>query len=207
MRVLIADDHQLFRDGLREVLRQFDDQVDIVEAGDFDQAVAAVSDGLDLVLLDLTMPGDTWENGVQRVATALSDGCRLIILSASDDPRQIRQSVALGAAGFIPKTASSRVMVSALRLVMEGGVYLPQSILAIAVEPPQSADCTGGSLTPRQRDVLAVLSQGKSNKEIARVLDIAEGTVKLHVTAILKALGVNSRTRAVVVASQLGVTA
>lgn len=203
MRVLIADDHQLFREGLREVLRQFDGQATIVEAGDFAEAVASVSAAIDLVLLDLNMPGDTWENGVQRIADVLPDGCRLVILSASEDQRQIRQCVALGAAGFIPKTSSGRVMLSALRLVMEGGVYLPQAILSIAAGPTQSADIPVGTLTPRQRDVMALLSEGKSNKEIARALDLAEGTVKLHVTAILRALGVNNRTRAVVAAAQL----
>ena len=161
MRVLIADDHQLFREGLREVLHQFDPQSIITEAGDFDQAVAAISEDLDLALLDLTMPGDTWENGVQRIAAALPTNCRLIILSASDDQRQIRRAVEFGASGFIPKTSSSRVMMSALHLVMEGGVYLPQEILLAAAEPTPALKL--GALTPRQGDVMALLSQGKSS--------------------------------------------
>ncbi len=203
MRILIADDHTLFREGLREVLRQFDDQAIVVEAGDFAEAVSAVTDGQDLVLLDLNMPGDTWEAGVQRIAAALPDGCRLVILSASDDQRQIRRAVELGAAGFISKASSSRIMLSALHLVMEGGIYIPQSILAIAAQPAQASSPTSSMLTPRQREVMALLSQGKSNKEIARVLDLAEGTVKLHITAILRALGVNNRTRAVVEAARI----
>ena len=134
----------------------------------------------------------------------------VIVLSASDDRLHVLQAVNLGAAGFIPKTSSSRVMLSALKLVLSGGVYLPPALLDQGDhgnEPPAAktgAEGAAAFLTPRQREVLALLGQGKSNKEIARVLNLAEGTVKLHVTAILKALNVNNRTRAVVAASQLG---
>ncbi|HYD32025.1 MAG TPA: response regulator transcription factor [Azospirillaceae bacterium] len=216
MKILIADDHELFRDGLRHVLEQLDDTVTIVEASDYPQAlsVAEAEDDIDIVLMDLAMPGMTWAEGLQALRERLPQSVPIIVLSASDDRRNVLQAVNLGAAGFIPKTSSSRVMLSALKLVLSGGVYLPPALLEQSLSgasgfdsaPPISAENAASFLTPRQREVLTLLGQGKSNKEIARVLQLAEGTVKLHVTAILKALNVNNRTRAVVAASQLGLT-
>lgn len=213
MKILIADDHELFRDGLRHVLDQLGSPLTIVEASDFQQAVEAVEreTDIDIVLLDLTMPGMTWNEGLQRLKELLPDTVPVIVLSASDDRRHVLQAVNMGAAGFIPKTSSSRVMLSALKLVLSGGVYLPPALLEQVNQHgdglgPITTDSTVSFLTPRQREVLTLLGQGKSNKEIARVLQLAEGTVKLHVTAILKALNVNNRTRAVVAASQLGLT-
>ncbi|MBC7906823.1 MAG: response regulator transcription factor [Rhodospirillaceae bacterium] len=213
MKILIADDHELFRDGLRHVLDQLGGTLTIVEASDFDQALAAVEReaDIDIVLLDLGMPGMTWNEGLQRLKELLPETVPLIVLSASDDRRHVLQAVNMGAAGFIPKTSSSRVMLSALKLVLSGGVYLPPALLEQTASQgdglsPLANENAVSFLTPRQREVLALLGQGKSNKEIARVLQLAEGTVKLHVTAILKALNVNNRTRAVVAASQLGLT-
>ncbi len=213
MKILIADDHELFRDGLRHVLDQLGGPLAIVEASDFPQAieVAERDTDIDIVLLDLTMPGMAWPDGLQRLKDLLPERVPIIILSASDDRRHVLQAVNLGAAGFIPKTSSSRVMLSALKLVLSGGVYLPPALLEQASHGDSGGPIANGNaasfLTPRQREVLALLGQGKSNKEIARVLQLAEGTVKLHVTAILKALNVHNSTRAVVAASQLGLTA
>ncbi|PKU26254.1 response regulator [Telmatospirillum siberiense] len=215
MKILIADDHELFRDGLRHVLTQLDGTVSIVEACDYPQAItlAETESDVGIVLLDLGMPGMPWSEGLQNLRKTLPSDVPIIVLSASDDRRHVLQAVNLGAAGFIPKTSSSRVMLSALKLVLSGGVYLPPALLdqssdnALS-EPIGNAgqENNASFLTPRQREVLTLLGQGKSNKEIARVLQLAEGTVKLHVTAILKALNVNNRTRAVVAASQLGLT-
>jgi DNA-binding NarL/FixJ family response regulator len=214
MKILIADDHELFRDGLRHVLVQLDGGTEVIEASDYPQALALATQTADLsiVLLDLSMPGMPWNEGLQTLRQTLSEDIPIIVLSASDDRRHVLQAVNLGAAGFIPKTSSSRVMLSALKLVLSGGVYLPPALLDQSGDHGLH-DVSGGSsesaaafLTPRQREVLALLGQGKSNKEIARVLQLAEGTVKLHVTAILKALNVNNRTRAVVAAAQLGLT-
>lgn len=214
MKILIADDHELFRDGLRHVLTQLDGTVSIVEASDYPQAIALTQSepDINIVLLDLGMPGMPWSEGLQSLRQTLPADVPVIVLSASDDRRHVLQAVNLGAAGFIPKTSSSRVMLSALKLVLSGGVYLPPALLDQGVEgtPIQmgtpAPDNAAAFLTPRQREVLTLLGQGKSNKEIARVLQLAEGTVKLHVTAILKALNVNNRTRAVVAATQLGLT-
>lgn len=214
MKILIADDHELFRDGLRHVLDQFEGPPTIIEASDFPQAIAAVQaeKDIDIVLLDLTMPGMAWAEGLAKLKELLPSEVPVIVLSASDDRRHVLQAVNMGAAGFIPKTSSSRVMLSALKLVLSGGVYLPPALLDQSGPggddgAPVAGETAIAALTPRQREVLALLGQGKSNKEIARVLELAEGTVKLHVTAILKALNVNNRTRAVVAASHLGLTA
>ena len=211
MKILIADDHEMFRDGLRHVLDQLGGDLTIVEAADFLQAIAAVErePDIDIVLMDLSMPGMEWSEGLERLKAMLPEAVPLIVLSASDDRRHVLQAVNLGAAGFIPKTSSSRIMLSALKLVLSGGVYLPPALLESSVGIGAGGSATVDEqavsfLTPRQREVLTLLGQGKSNKEIARVLELAEGTVKLHVTAILKALNVNNRTRAVVAASQLG---
>lgn len=241
MRILIADDHELFRDGLRLVLSDLGSDVRVSESGTYDDTLAQVQasmedgDAFGVVLLDLVMPGMAWSDGLKALKAAGPD-IPVVILSASQDRRLVLEAVRLGAAGFIPKTSSSKVMLSALRLVLSGGIYLPPSLISDAVAAPQAADpaavldaghlgAVGGlpsrgpgyppvaepppdtpPLTPRQREVLALLGQGKSNKEIARLLDLSEGTVKLHVTAILKSLNVSNRTGAVVAASRLGLT-
>ena len=214
MYILIADDHELFRDGLRHVLTQLDASVSVFEASDYPSAIALADaePRINIVLLDLSMPGLPWNEGLQTLRQKLPSEVPIIVLSASDDRRHVLQAVNLGAAGFIPKTSSSRVMLSALKLVLSGGVYLPPALLDQSSEHGYGDGGVAGQdgaasfLTPRQREVLVLLGQGKSNKEIARVLQLAEGTVKLHVTAILKALNVNNRTRAVVAASQMGLT-
>lgn len=231
MRILIADDHELFRDGLRLVLDDLDPDLEIVEASTFDEALARASESPspDLVLMDLVMPGMAWNEGLSALKRAVG-AAPLVVLTAAEDRRLVLDAVRLGAAGFIPKTSSGKVMIGALRLVLSGGVYLPPALLedreVAALQqalPLQAMDGHGhghaghgvGSarpmadvpLTPRQREVLALLGQGQSNKEIARALGLSEGTVKLHVTAILKALKVNNRTGAVVAAARLGLAA
>nr|WP_153341050.1 response regulator transcription factor [Roseospira navarrensis] len=224
---MIADDHELFRDGLRLVLSELDPALEIIEASTFDEAIARATDDasrVDLVLLDLVMPGMSWNEGLTALKQRIGE-TPLVVLTAAEDRRLVADAVRLGAAGFIPKTSSSKVMIGALRLVLSGGVYLPPALLedgevaslkaalplgsntVEAMADPGAAAMnsqTTASLTPRQREVLGLLGQGKSNKEIARALDLSEGTVKLHVTAILKALKVHNRTGAVVAAARLG---
>jgi len=207
MKVLVADDHELFRDGLRHVLRQLDLTVTVLSASDFVEAIAAAERevDIDVVLLDLLMPGGPWEAGLERLRQVLPERTRIVVVSAADDRRHVSQAMALGAAGFIPKTASSRVMLSAIHLVLSGGTYLPAAMLSGEAQDDSGQVMPGGHLlTPRQQEVLTLLRSGKSNKEMARDLNLAEGTVKLHVTAILKALNVTNRTRAVVAAAELG---
>ena len=206
MKILVADDHAMFRDGLRYVLARLGD-VEILEAKDCAQALTLVGSrsDLDLILLDLAMPGMDGLAGLHALRV-----CRpsvpVVILSGSEEPADVRRALDRGAMGFIPKSSSSSVMLGALRLVLSGGVYLPPAFL----EHSQSGRSQTAApsietlgLTPRQHDVLRLLGKGQSNKEIARVLGLAEGTVKLHISAILRALGVGSRTRAVIAAARL----
>ncbi|HIJ39124.1 MAG TPA: response regulator transcription factor [Rhodospirillaceae bacterium] len=210
MKILIADDHELFRDGLRHVLLQMDPAINVIEAADYPQllAIAETETDIKIVLLDLSMPGMRWEDGLPLLRQTIPE-VPIIVLSAADERRQVLMAVNLGAAGFIPKTSNSRVTLSALKLVLSGGIYLPPALLDQWVEHslPQKNKLVGQGgpphLTPRQEQVLELLSRGSTNKEIAQTLDLAEGTVKLHVTAILKALNVNNRTHAVVAASRL----
>ncbi len=216
MKILVIDDHPLIRDALRNVLRQFDAAAVILEAPDHACAVglATAHADLDLALLDLNLPGV----GGFDILTVLRErhpGLPVVVVSASEDRPTVLAAIDKGAMGFIPKSSSNEVMLSALRLVLSGGVYLPPSILAdraSAVDgidrPPQPSlrDQSPRALgiTERQLHVLALVVQGKSNKVIGRELDLAEGTVKVHVSAILKALGVTSRTQAVIAVGHLG---
>lgn len=210
MKILVADDHILFREGLRYVLaRLSDDKAEILEARDGAEALdlVGVHPDLDLILLDLAMPGMDGFAGL-RALRARVPSVPVVILSGSEEPIDIRWALDGGAMGFIPKSSTSEIMLSALRLVLSGGVYLPPAFL----QGPRPGHGSVGratptlqslSLTPRQHDVLRLLGQGKSNKEIARTLALAEGTVKLHVSAILKALDAGNRTQAVVAAARL----
>ena len=216
VKILIADDHDLFREGLRFVLQHLDASLQIIEAANFPEALekSRHESNLHVVLLDLAMPGMTWQEGLVALREHLL-GVPVVILSASEEQPLVMQAVKLGASGFIPKSSNSKLMLGALRLVLSGGVYLPPALLENSITPKAVLGGNGDInlrgtphvlLTSRQREVLTLVGEGKSNKEIARLLDLSEGTVKLHVTAILKALKVNNRTRAVVAASQLGLT-
>ena len=207
MKILVADDHALFRDGLRYLLGQLGAPVEVFEAKDGAGALELVGlhPDLELVLLDLAMPGIDGLAGL-RLLRARCPAVPVVILSGSEEPADVRQALDAGALGFIPKSSTSQVMLNALRLVLSGGTYLPPSYLerTQGMRVPLAASSVDSlGLTPRQLDVLRLLGQGHSNKEIARVLELAEGTVKLHISAILRALGVNNRTRAVVAAARL----
>ena len=216
MKILVVDDHPLIREAMRTVLKQLDSSMQVLEAGNCDDAlaIAASEAELSLVLLDLRLPGTSGLDGLATLRER-HPALPVVVLSASEDRNEVMRAIDLGAMGFIPKTQPSRVMIGALKLVLSGGVYLPPEIMSqtaaasgvaqdeapYRATPPTPAEL---GLTPRQTDVLALLVQGKPNKIICRELNLAEGTVKIHVAAILKALGVMNRTQAVVVVSQLG---
>jgi DNA-binding NarL/FixJ family response regulator len=193
MDVLLIDDHPLFRAGISSILDGLDATVRIIEAGSCEQALILLeADGeFSLILLDLHLPGMDGMTGLAKLRDA-SPATPVVVLSATEDSRRIRQAIAAGAKGYIPKSASSQIILSALRLVLSGGVYLPHNVL----ESPAPV-VTDGELTPRQREVLRWLARGKSNKEIADVLGMAENTVRVHVAAILKYLDVRNRAEAV----------
>jgi DNA-binding NarL/FixJ family response regulator len=201
MKVLVVDDHPLIREALRNVLAELDAQSELLESADSAGALrtAATHPDIDLVLLDLNLPdaqGFTTLEELRRRRPATA----LVVCSAQHDHQHVARAIALGAAGYIPKSTSHDVMVNALRLVCSGGMYLPPEVL-LAANPGGGA---APQLTRRETEVLALMLEGKSNKRIARELDMAEATVKNHVTAILKTLGASNRTEAVIAAGRLG---
>lgn len=215
MRILLADDHTLFRKGLTYILDELGSDVEVVEAGSFAEVETACeqSADFDLILLDLRMPGMSDMRSVEHLTATLPE-TPIVVISALEDRSNVFTALEAGAAGYIPKTLSSDVLLSALRLVLAGGIFIPQSILSTAgsVEGRYASEHTARHaagdrdlLTPRQLEVLQLLARGKANKEIARELDLAVGTVKLHVTALLKALGATNRTQAVIKAAALGI--
>lgn len=209
MNILIVDDHPLIREGLANVLAELDGTVQVHEADDVAPAVAAAAahNDLALILLDLGLPG---ANGMSLLADmrARRPDVPVVVLSANDDRAVVQEAIELGAMGFISKRSSTKVLVSALRLVLAGGVYVPpQALGASPAAPPAAAEgasCASLGLTPRQIEVLALLVQGKPNKIICRDLDMSEGTAKTHITAILRTLGVSNRTQAVFTLARLG---
>jgi DNA-binding NarL/FixJ family response regulator len=209
MRVLLADDHALFREGMKHILLGLEDNVEIIDAANYDEARTAVREQapFDMALVDLSMPGLDDFQGLRNLIEEIGD-VPVVVVSAMEGGAEIRRAMDCGASGYVPKTLDSNVVLSALKLVFSGGVYLPTSLLG--AEDDSGSDRRGeggkGPLTPRQCDVLDLMAKGYSNKEIARTLDLAEGTVKLHVTALLKALDVSNRTQAVIKASAMGLT-
>lgn len=213
MKVLVVDDHPLICEALRQVLRALDPNIELLEAGGAQDALAAAaeSDRLDLILLDLALPdADGFE--VLRELRERHPSFPVVVLSASEQVEFVMRALDAGAMGFIPKTSSNELLLGALRLVLSGGVYLPAEVLRHAHAPGAVSGTAASAgvgyrdlgLTQRQAQVLALVVQGKPNKLICRELDLAEGTVKIHVTAILKALGVTNRTQAVIAVSKLG---
>lgn len=195
MKVLLVDDHTLFREGLALLLTTVADAVEVLHAGSLAQAAAALPLGPDLVLLDLALPGVSGIDGLVDLRR-LTEDIPVVVLSGNEDPATMRACIDAGAMGYIPKTAGSQQMRMALRQVLAGEVVLPPSAEAGAPAPQTDAGRLLG-LTPRQLDVLRCLVQGKTNKVIARDLGIHADTVKSHVTAVLLALGVKNRTEAV----------
>lgn len=221
MRILIVDDHPLIREGLANVLRELDEVLEAIEAESGDEAIESLrtNAAVTFVLLDLLLPGTEGLSLLHQVRAERPD-VPVVVLSAHDDPQTVHDAISAGAMGFISKRSSTPVLVSALRLVLAGAVYIPPEALALA-DPRTRTGTVSGSrntsrpatavtpadlgLTERQVDVLALMVQGKPNKVICRELGLAEGTVKTHIASILRILKVSSRTQALYSLSKLGV--
>jgi len=210
MKILLVDDHALIRDALRGIVKELAPDAAVLEAADSRQAMHLVkaNPDLHLVLLDLNLPDrDGFSVLVDLRSHYGTISC--VVLSASQDRGSIIKAMDLGVLGFIPKSSPREVMVNALRLIFSGGIYIPPEALprGESAKPPAAA-CPSSpadlGLTVRQVEVLALMMQGKSNKAISRILDVAEPTVKHHVSAILKALKVMSRTEAVIAVGGFG---
>ncbi len=194
MKILIIDDHAMLCDSLMLLLKQHHgDALSLLQAGSGNSALDIVSQhpDIDLILLDLTLPGMHGFQVLQQLAASAPD-IKVVALSATTSPQFIRQCLALGMAGFIPKTATGKEMLAAIDLVLSGGVYIPAEAL-----PSLRSGAFSNTLTSRQLDVLRLIRQGMSNDEIASVLGIGITTVKTHVRGILASLEVKNRTEAV----------
>jgi DNA-binding NarL/FixJ family response regulator len=217
LKLLVVDDHPLIREAVQGVVTRLEPGAMVLAVGDSERgfAIADAEPDLDLVLLDLNIPGlagipalKAWRRRYPEVP--------VVVLSSADDRPTVLAAIAAGAAGFIPKSSPNEVLLNALRLVLAGGKYLPPEALApvtgsgaraarVATERALSLETLG--LTDRQAQVLKLLAAGKSNKLICRELDLAERTVKAHISAVFRALGVTTRTQAAVAAARLGLGA
>src|SRR3954470_1326216 len=220
MKFLVVDDHELIREAMRGALKQLDAEATILEAADSRQAMPLVEENadLDLILLDLNLPdrdGFSVLVELRKTYPAIT----VVVMSAQQDHDSVLKALNMGALGFIPKSATRKMILGALQLVMSGDTYIPRQ--ALPPEQPLSTPApapilqaksetlldkvspTDLGLTGRQLEVLALIMQGKSNKAICRVLDLSEPTVKSHVSAILRALNVSNRTEIVVAVNAL----
>lgn len=216
MKILVIDDHPLTREALRGVFADLDANAVVFEAAGSREAMRLVAEHpeIELVLLDLNLP-DRDGFSVLAELRERQPAIAVVVLSGQQDRISVMKALDLGAVGFIPKTGQRTVLTSALQLVFAGGIYIPQEILpreetvpvlgtATRFGVPSQAAPSDLRLTDRQLEVLALVMQGKSNKAICRLLNLAEPTVKNHVTAILKALKVTNRTEAAISAHELG---
>lgn len=219
MRVMLVDDHELVWNGTRRLLEQVlrdtgtSDELEFRAARDVEAACAQHDRPFDLVLLDYHLPGEEGLSGLRRIQ-AVFDGASICMLSAESNSQAIREVLESGASGFIPKSYSGSEMASALSLVLRRKVYVPAEFLFVqeverGSEPDElpSEDLTAylhNVISPRQREVLSLALQGLPNKLIARRLDIAENTVKVHLSTVYRALGVKNRVAALCRVLQAG---
>jgi len=221
LKILVVDDHALIRTALRGVLRELHRNVMVLEASDCRAAFDLIEkqSDFDLVLLDLGLPGRHGLEALEELRVS-HPALPVVVLSSASDRASVTRALDQGAMGYITKESSNEVLINALRLVLSGGIYIPPEILT-RWDPLLTAEPHGGppsqrgrpqrkpadlGLSDRQAQVLKLLLEGKSNKLICRELDLAESTVKNHVTLILKALNVTNRTQAVIAVAEMGLT-
>ncbi|HQS83086.1 MAG TPA: response regulator transcription factor [Thiobacillus sp.] len=211
MKLILADDHTLFRDGLALLLKAHCADCEVLEGDGLDAALAEAQahPDADVALLDLHMPGMDGVQGIRRFVE-LHPALPLIILTGAEDPQQIQAVLSAGASGFIPKSSTPAVMLSAIQLVRSGGTYIPPQFLSsasVSAHTPPGASIREHAqtqLTDRQMQVLRLLAAGKPNKAICRELNIEEGTVKAHIATVFRVLDVANRTEAASVARAIG---
>ncbi|MEQ9345683.1 MAG: response regulator transcription factor [Thalassospira sp.] len=212
MRILLADDHDLVREALSLLFQQYFDDCEVAEAGALDPALDLIVENntFDLVMLDLRMPGMNGLEGLKRALDKVASSTFVVLLSGTYRSEDVRHAIEAGAHGFIPKTLRGQALANAVQLVLAGDKYLPSSILndlgdGMGGGGDGDSRMAGGfgnegdfaRLTPREREVLALLSEGRPNKDIARHLDLREITVKYHLKNIYRKLNVSNRAQAV----------
>ena len=208
LNILVADDHALVRGGLSLLIGMAKPGSQVIEANSLERAkeLLSQSSSIDLMLLDLMMPGMQGIDGISSLSSEWA-GIPIIIVSATEDANTIRQSLAAGAMGYIPKSSEPNVTISAIKLVLDGGIYIPPHVLSQSSDTDSGKSALGteaekGILSRRQLEVLRLIQSGKSNNAIAEELGLSTGTVKMHVSGIFKKLKVSNRTEAVAIYSQ-----
>lgn len=213
LKLLVVEDHTLVREGLVQTLRQLDEDAQVFEAGDCERAqmLLAQESPINLVLLDLGLPGADGLSCLTAIRRRFPK-VPVVIVSAHDDAHTISRTIKSGAAGFVPKAYSSERLIAALREVLAGAVFTPEQMMSVNLgmvlphaPTRRAANPAAFGLTDRQAAVLALMVRGKSNREIGFSLGLTEGTIKIHITAIFKALGVSSRTQALVAVTRYGI--
>lgn len=224
MKILIADDHELFLKGLEFTLKENIENVTVISAQDYTEIFDCITlhKDIDLIITDLSMPGANWLTAITKIHQTLPD-IPLIIISAVFDREILQQTLDIGVSGYIPKTASNNLIISAINLVLAGGIYIPHDLLytpkkqsdtpipdyikplkTLETDTLSNKDSSEKGLTERQLDIVKCIAEGLSNKQIAYKLNLTEGTVKVHITIILKILNVKNRTSAVIEAAKRG---
>ena len=210
MKIIIADDHELFLKGLEFMLQNQFEGAEIITASNYSELFSLLqkTKDADLIITDLAMPGASSIEGIEKIHD-LAQNTPIIILSAVFDSDIIGKTIEIGVGGYILKASSNKDIVSAINLVLAGGVYIPNDLIQEEkglIFPDIEANFKSDKpdFTPRQNEILQKIAEGKSNKQIAFELNITEGTVKYYITAILKKLGVYNRTSAGLKAIQLG---
>lgn len=220
MKILIADDHELFLKGLEFILKENIQTAEIISAKNYEEIFSILTQykDFDLIITDLAMPGANWLTAIKKIHQTLPE-TPLIIISAVFDREILQQTFDIGVAGYIPKTATNTLIISAINLVLAGGAYIPHDLLynqtkttktetaslqALKQIPSETQKARTKGLTERQLEIVKCIAEGLPNKQIAHKLNLTEGTIKVHVTIILKALNVKNRTSAVIEAVKRG---
>lgn len=195
-RILVVDDHPLYREGMVSALRARLPGLEVLGAGSAEEGLQVLEShpDTDVVLIDLRLPGMDGFGALAAYATRFPTVSRVLI-SGQEGGEIVRRAFDAGASGFIPKSMAVDEVAAAIRRVLDGGVFVPAT---------REAPSAAGALTLRQLEALRLLGEGYTNKEIARALDITERTAKAHVAAIFEILGTDNRTQAVLAAQRLG---
>lgn len=206
MKILIAEDHALFREALKALILSLEPTSKILETSTYQETykIAQQIADIDYIVLDLDLPDAVWEEGLNEIMSIMPQS-KVIVISASEDAQTMRKAGECGIVGYIPKSVDTKILSGALHLILAGGSYIPIEAIRggfVTSHSPNKANSSG--LTKRQNEVLHLVAEGKSNKQIAYEMGVSEATVKLHINALLRTLGVTNRTQAVITAQRHG---